>query len=179
LDYISFVTKKDSPGTFKAPFKASKKPDSISDVTVLKGTSLLLAFAALALGTFVAGCACYTPQARNDKTCIVLHQIIDCTQDAALQNLAPLAVAIIGEILNNQQSPNWPAIEARIEGAGIKDGGCILAQLEADFAGRPTADKERATKAKAVSDMLLRFKEKRGMLDVKYKVKVGDKVVLR
>ena len=171
IDVLSFVTKKDSANSLKMPFSSSKAPAGKSHMLAKRPkqppappvAALLLPF--LLIG--MTSCACWTPEHRNDKGCAVLHQIIDCTTDV-IKDLAPSVVGIITNSINGNSSPDWDGLLQRLEGMGIKDGGCILAQLENDFITKPGASPEHMLKAKQVSSMLEKFKEHKQLKDVKY-----------
>ena len=44
---------------------------------------------------------------------------------------------------------DWAALELKLEGAGFKDGGCVIAQLENEIVGKAAASPGRAAHAKA------------------------------
>lgn len=129
--------------------------------------------------TTLPGCGCFTPEKRNDPVCVVLHQVIDCSVDVVQKNLGPAVVALIRTYVGDpSQTPNWDGLITALEGAGIKDGGCIIAQLMADFIGKPTADPARMLRAKEAISAFDRYKIKHNLVGVKYKVIVDGKAVL-
>lgn len=131
----------------------------------------------LALGT-LSSCQCFQPETRNTPACAVLHQIIDCTKDAVLSNLSPPIAALIRSYLSDpNQTPNWDGLISALEGAGIKDGGCIIAQLMADFVNKPSSDPMRMVRAKEALSALDRYKARHNIAGVKYKVMVDGKAV--
>lgn len=179
IDVLSLVSKSDSAGTFKLPFKGSKVPAGKKHMrtgAVSATAVILMPFLLFTL----AGCACWTPEHRNDKGCAILHQIIDCTTDV-IKDLAPSVVGIITGAISGNASPDWDALYTRLEAMGIKDGGCILAQLENDFITKPAASPDHMMKAKQVSSMLSKFKDHYQLQDVKYcfTPKGSDKKVCR
>lgn len=128
--------------------------------------------------TALPGCGCFTPEKRNEPACAVLHQVIDCTTDA-LKNIGPVVAAMIRTYVSDpNQTPNWDGLIGALEGAGIKDGGCIVAQLMADFIGKPSADPMRMVRAKEALSAFERYKFRHQIAGVKYKVIVDGKVVL-
>jgi len=130
---------------------------------------MLLSIASLVLPS----CACDAPEKRNTIGCAVLHQVIDCTVDAALSNLGPAAAAIIAQATSGGPV-NWDNLLASLEGAGIKDGGCLIAQLQNDFAIKAASSPQHADNMKAGQSALTRYKIKNKLVGVKYRVKGTD-----
>lgn len=85
---------------------------------------------------FMTGCVCFQPAHRNDPQCAVLNQVVDCTEQAVIQNIAqfkPLVQQLIAEAKGENGAIDWTKVEKGLGGIGIKDGGCILADLEKDY----------------------------------------------
>ena len=127
-----------------------------------------------------ASCACWQPAHAQDKACVVLHQVIDCTE-TSVATLGPVVAGIISVFVQQGNvNIDWTAVEAKLEAAGIRDGGCVLAQLENDIIGKAQASPEKMERVKVVSDVFWRFKAKHGLHEVKYKILGSDgKPVLR
>jgi hypothetical protein len=91
----------------------------------------LLALAVLCVS--LAGCQCWQPEHRNEPACAILHEVIDCTKDAALSTLAPAAAKVIAGLLSANPTADWNEALRSLEDAGIKDGGCVLAYVQAEL----------------------------------------------
>lgn len=132
LDMVTIATKKDAPGTFKMPFKTSKK--AANGVKAALVFFMLIPFAS-------SGCACWGEK-KDTKACIVARQALDCTM-AAIKDLAPAAVAFVtGAIASG--SPIWDDVLQALRTQGIQDGTCIIASVLNDFVARPAASPQRA-----------------------------------
>lgn len=133
-------------------------------------------------GGLLSSCQCWQPAHQNDVGCVVLKQIIDCTQGAGA-GLVPVVTGIIENQIQGQTSVDWADVEARLEAAGIKDGGCILANLENDFIAKATGPQPMgsplgvpeavAPKLKAVQDLFAQFKRRHGLVGVRYHIRPG------
>lgn len=174
IDRLSILTHADSPGTFKLPLKASPAPLSWASTTPSSGEKLSLLLPPLLFIMLGAtpGCACWQPAHRNDTGCAVLHQIIDCSVDVIKGMSRPVA-AIIENYLANNIRPDWDFISKQLEALGTKDGGCILAQLIADFESKMSTSPEAAHKAQIYASAMTDWKDKHGIPGVKYKL-VGE-----
>ena len=184
IDLLSIVTKKDSANSLKMPFRSSKAPEG--KLSMLKkrqkpptppaplAVAVLLPFLFITL----TGCACWQPEHKNDPKCIVVRQIVDCTTDA-IKDMGPVVAGLIGGLINGNTNVDWDMVLSRLEGAGIKDAGCILANLENDFMTKPAASPEYAQRAKMVHDGFASWKAKHGLADAKFKVKSNGGTVLR
>ena len=100
-------------------------------LTVLLLTSLII---------IVPGCKCLQPEHRNDPICVVLHtlegDLIDCTKDAAISTIPqfePIVIELIAKVTGSDGKIDWPAFEASLGSLGIKDGGCLLADIEKQY----------------------------------------------
>lgn len=177
LDRLSVHSNADAPGTFKMPLKRSKRPGSTGGASGrIPAAAALLPFLFLA-----SSCQCFKAETRNTPACAILNQIIDCTTDAVLSNLGPSVVAMIRTfVADPNQTPNWEGLTDALIAAGIKDGGCIIAQLQADFLklNKPSADPVMMAARKSAANALARFKQKNGISNVRYKVKVAGEEVL-
>lgn len=132
LSCVSYKGEKGLAGRASVPGLRSKKAAKPQ----LKAINVLLP---LALVGGLAGCACWSAERRNAPECAVLHGVLDCTEDAALSTLAPALAEIIHNAIENAASPDWSWVLAQLKGAGVKDGGCILAQLVDQFLRAPAA----------------------------------------
>lgn len=93
---------------------------------------VVLAFIALT----VPSCACWQPQHRNDPGCAVLHNVVDCSVaevQAIIPEFKPLVVQLIVEATGADGKIDWTTVEKGLAAFGLKDGGCILADIEKDF----------------------------------------------
>lgn len=124
----------------------------------------------------VTSCGCWGENS-NSKACVVARQIVDCTVDAA-KNLGPVAAGILETYVIGNADPDWAAIDLRLEGAGVADAGCILAQLENDFFAKSGASAMYAAKAKGVSSHFTTWKTAHGLGNVKFKIKNPDGTVV-
>jgi hypothetical protein len=125
--------------------------------------------AILVAAMLCAGCSCWTAEHAQDPKCVVVHEIVDCTESGAL-SLLPSLIPLFTDLLSNQANIDGNAIETRLEAMGYKDGGCLLAALEAAFVGSPKASVETAKKAQSIHGLLVRWKQKHGTETVKFKV---------
>jgi hypothetical protein len=116
----------------------------------------------------ISSCACWTPEHRNDKACVILQQTITCTKDAVLGGLSNAAVAVIGQFVNGATTVDWDGLLVALEAAGVKDGGCILAGLYADFVSKPAATAEHIAKANGLGQALDKFKRDMKIEGVRY-----------
>ena len=142
--------------------------------------TLLLILVLFGIALPQGGCACWQPAHAQDKQCVVLHQVIDCTETAAA-TLGPILAGILSAfVLQGNVSVDWTAIEQYLEAAGIRDGGCLLAQLENDIIGKAQGSPEKMERAKVVGNVFRTWKEKMGVSDVKFRViGLDGKPVLR
>lgn len=85
---------------------------------------------------FITSCGCFKPETRNDPKCAVINQIVDCTEQAVMQNIMqfkPLVQSLIAAATGQGGQIDWSKVELGLAGIGVKDGGCILADLEKDY----------------------------------------------
>lgn len=122
----------------------------------------------LVSGLLMSSCACWKPEHRNDTGCAILHQVIDCSKDAAISNLGPAVAGIVSEFMTGQTNVDWDGVLQRLEATGIKDGGCIIASLENDLLSKASMSPMAGMKAKAASDTLMKFKQHFKQPDLKY-----------
>lgn len=177
LDRLSIVTNANSPRTFKMLGTRSKPPVGKTVVSGVIGAPVAALLPFLLL--LSASCSCFTPATRNTPQCVILNNIIDCSEDVVIANLGPAVSKIIQSyIAAPNQSPNWTALDAALEAAGIKDGGCIIAQLQADFLGAVKADPAYAASVKDAAVAFNAYKARHGLSKVQYRVKSGGKVVV-
>lgn len=121
-----------------------------------------------------AGCACWQPQHAQDKACVVLRQVVDCTETAAV-TVGPALAGLVQSLVTGGQM-DWSKVESIAESLGFKDGGCFLAQLENDFTSQAGAapGSAMAKHAQSASNALVAWKTKHASLDLKFKVKGAD-----
>lgn len=162
IDALAFLTRKDADGTLKIPLARSKAGSNAK----MKLPALLPLLPLVLL----ASCACWQPEHRNDKGCAILHSVIDCTKDALTKQLGRTVSSIIAGFLAGNVSVDWDMLLTRLEEAGIKDGGCILAQIQNDLLSKPAASPTDGERAKIVAGALARWKVKHGLDGVKYRV---------
>jgi len=165
LDGLSYIKRAEAPGSVKVPFKLSKRGGASGASGKLPVA--LLPFL-LVSSLLASGCSCFKPETRNTPGCAILHNIIDCTVDAITGGLAQSAQAIVAQYINGNASVDWDGLLASLEAAGIKDGGCILAQLENQFVGKMKAGNGDAAKTGQVSQALVRFRHDMKLGDVKF-----------
>lgn len=138
----------------------------------------LLALSALmfALVLGASGCYCWQSAHRNEPACVVVHQAIDCTEDS-VRELAPAVAGVIMTYLSGTGEPDWAAILARLETLGLRNAGCVLAQVESSFL-KPTVgpklDLVRAARSKDFGDRFLAWKLTHGLTGVKFKLPDGE-----
>jgi len=175
IDALSILTRKEASGTLKMPLAKSK-----SRAGKMELPAALFPFIAVPLaGVLLASCACFGPEKKDSLGCIIVRQIIDCTVDV-VKDLAPSVAGIVGSYINGAGTPDWDALLVRLEALGIRDAGCILAQLENDFITKPQSGPDAAMKAKGAMDAFAQWKAKHGISsDVKFKIMAGGKEVLR
>jgi len=141
--------------------------------------SLIIGFLLVSL----SGCACWTDKEKmNTPACIVAHDVVDCTL-SAVEGSIPYFVNIIGSLINGGMDPNnipWDDIATQAEAMGIKDGGCLLAELKQLVFSKMQASPAMASASKKLSDTLDAYKKKHfGNTSVKFKIKTNDgKVVI-
>lgn len=132
----------------------------------------------LGLGVlFISGCQCFQAAHRNDPGCAVVHQIVDCSEAtvvALLPELKPLVLSIIQKYTNGDGTVDWVAVGKEVGVLGIKDGGCVLADIQNDYLTNKTA----GPKAKAYLDGIASYRAQHWP-GVKFKFVVDGKTVLR
>jgi len=157
----TILTKKDAPGTFKMPFKASFATTAV--VSKKKGGKAALIFFML-YPMAVSSCACWAEKA-NTKECIIARQVVDCTvgsiKDAG-KSFIPVIISLI-----SGGSPDWGAILTQLEGAGLANAGCIITMLQNDFS--PKAKAMDSEKRKAMDEAIAAWRAK-NLPNVQFKV---------
>lgn len=81
-------------------------------------------------------CACWKPEHRNDPQCAIIHGIVDCTESsviALLPQFKPVVQQLIAEATGADGKVDWTVVEKGFGALGVKDGGCILADIEKDY----------------------------------------------
>lgn len=137
--------------------------------------NLLLALIAILLAP-IAGCRCFKPEHRNEPACAVLNQVVDCTESAVVTNIAqfkPLLQQVIALATGQGGQIDWSKVEQALTGMGIKDGGCIMADLEKDFmtpASTPMINQTLAATRASYHDNYKSYRAKRWP-NISFKVK--------
>lgn len=89
----------------------------------------------------VPSCICFQPAHRNDPQCAILNQVVDCTEDAVqalLPQFKPMVKQLIAEATGEGGKIDWTQVEKGLGSLGVKDGGCILADVEKDYLNTPS-----------------------------------------
>lgn len=128
---------------------------------------LLIAAALFAAVLSVSGCYCWQPAHRNETACVVAHQTVDCTVDAVKDLVIPIA-GLVMVYVQGTSTPDWGSILQRLEGLGLRNAACVLAQLEKDFA-KPAAGPVQA-KAKDVRDQVMAWRLSHDLVGVQFKL---------
>lgn len=137
--------------------------------------ALIVVSAAFFALAFFPGCYCWQASHRNEPACVVVHQVIDCTVDTA-KDLTPAVAGIVMTYLQGTTEPDWAALLLRLESMGLRDAGCVLAQVENDFmrpSVGPKLDLARAARSKDFGDRFLAWKLTHGLTGVKFKLPDG------
>ena len=98
----------------------------------------------LSLTLFVASCACFQPEHRNDPQCAIINQVVDCTE-GIVKTLGPQFIPVIKQLIADATGQDgaidWTKVETILASMGVKDGGCILAAIDLDYlqTSSPTA----------------------------------------
>ena len=133
------------------------------------------------LTVLLASCACFKPETRNNPECAILNQIVDCTESAVMA-LAPQFLPIIKQLLAEATGAggqiDWTRVEKALISIGIKDGGCILAELAKDFLTPPGPNPqaeppEVMAMKKSFNENYTTFRQKKWP-GIKFKVKKAD-----
>lgn len=123
----------------------------------------------------VSGCSCWTQQQKmNTPACVIARQVVSCTGNAVMSGMGQVAVDIIQAYIQTNPKPDWHFLEQKLEGAGISDGGCIIAQIEADLGVKAMASPDLAPKYEGVHDLLLTWKIDHHIVGVKFQVTRSD-----
>ncbi len=97
--------------------------------------------------TQLTACAtCKEELHRNDFKCVLINDIVDCTVDQAVAvapQFLPLVAYVISLVTGTDGTIDWAALEQALVAFGIRDGGCILAALENQYANN--ANKPQAS----------------------------------
>lgn len=116
----------------------------------------------LLLIPLLSGCYCMKPDHKAEPKCVLQAAVIECAE-TNLTSVLPFVAGIVMNLISGQ--PVDPsALIAQLEGAGFKDGACILAALE-DYVRHLSASKasEQDTRAAVVHDALRLWLEKHGV----------------
>lgn len=116
----------------------------------------LLLLPALALS--FAACACTTPAQRNDAVCVLERHTVDCTVaevTAVAPQFLPVLGTLVGFLTGEDGTVDWDRLGTVAAGMGLRDGGCILAELLSDLenpSAGPTAGPKAIRKVKTFRD---------------------------
>jgi hypothetical protein len=136
---------------------------------------------AVLLGAFVLALpSCYCTQAahKQDALCVIEQSVIDCSKGEAGPLISTMAV-VLETLITNSSNVDWSALEQKVESAGLKDGGCILAAIEADATKNASASPEQANKVQQITTAFGTWKQKKGVGHVRFKLQINNEVVYR
>lgn len=138
----------------------------------------ILAFAwILALVSVLTGCACSSEAHRNDTVCVIAHDIVDCTESgviAVAPQFLPVVLALVNQLTGGDGSVDWASVEASLLSLGLRDGGCILAELESQFASKPQVTPRSAAQAKGYQAWFAGFRSRHFPAGVKFRLPGGE-----
>lgn len=136
----------------------------------------------LGLVLFATGCGTYCWQAAHvqEKGCVVVHQIVDCTEMGVI-SVGPALAALVRSFVTGGQV-DWTQVAAIAKSLGFKDGGCFLADLEGDFTQKAALQKANklpsghegvnySLHATAAQSTLTTWRRENDATDVKFKVR--------
>lgn len=109
---------------------------------------ITLGFGLLVLSQLSA-CACSSAADRNSAACVIQSSIVDCTVDAVtsvVPQFLPVALELVSALTGGGGTLDWAALEKAFVGLGIRDGGCLLAEVQVALAG--AGSQESATPIK-------------------------------
>jgi hypothetical protein len=132
----------------------------------------------IAMFMTLPGCACWTDETKkNTPACVAEHDVVDCTEGAVEAVLPALAQIVLGFITQGI-AVDWSAVTADAESLGLKDGGCLLAEIQA-LLNTPSATPAMVAVRRSASDTFGNYKTKHfGTRLVKFKVKLKDGTVV-
>lgn len=125
VERLSVTTHSDAPGTFKMLLMKGKRPGATASGTMGK-VAALLPF--IVFFSAFSGCYCWEPAHAQEPKCVVLRQVVSCSQDS-IKTLAIGAIANLAAMVTSA-NPDWKAFGEKAEALGFRDGGCLLASLE-------------------------------------------------
>lgn len=99
---------------------------------------LLAVLLSFFLALFAAGCACGEPSRRNDPLCVVERAVVDCSTDAVtsvVPEFLPVVLALVASLTGADGHVDWAKVEAPLAHLGVRDGLCLLAELEKALEG--------------------------------------------
>jgi len=104
-----------------------------------------------------SGCACTSEAHRNDVACVVVHDLVDCTESAAVAvwpQFLPVVGALVDALTGGDGTVDWGTVTSALVSLGIRDGGCILAALQGQYASaaKPGASPKLMRKAQTYHD---------------------------
>lgn len=134
----------------------------------------------ISLLTTMSGCACWTDATKKDTpACVAEHDVVDCTEGAVEAVLPALAQIVLGFITQGI-AVDWSAVTVDAENLGLKDGGCLLAEIQQLLdSAPPSASPALLANRKTFQPAFTAFKTKHfGSTLVKFKVKRKDGTVV-
>lgn len=125
-------------------------------------------------------CTCFQPAHRNDPGCAVLNQVVDCTEanvEALIPQFKPIVLELIAKATGADGTIDQAALDQSLIALGVKDGGCILADIENDYVNKPTgatALPPRETKMRASYHQTFQDYRAKKWPGIKFKVRKPD-----
>jgi hypothetical protein len=123
-----------------------------------------------------ASCACWSADHAQDPKCVAVRDVVDCTKDAALSAIVPMFADLLAGA-----NADWNSVESqitqRLTQMGFKDGGCLLASLEAEFMAKAPQQSVSGAKATqtakqvdSVHSLMTSWRQQHGAENVRFKV---------
>lgn len=107
-----------------------------------------------ALVCFATSCTCWGSNS-NTKACVVVRDVVDCTEsgvESSIANFEPILIYLIDTLTGVGAILDWADIGADLINLGFQDGGCIMAALQRDLATKVA--KMGADKSPLLSNMM-------------------------
>jgi hypothetical protein len=125
-----------------------------------------------------SGCACTSEAHRNDVACVVVHDIVDCTENAAVAvwpQFLPVVGALVDALTGGDGTVDWGTVTTALISLGIRDGGCILAALQGQYASaaKPGASPKLMRKAQTYHEGFEAYRRQRWP-NVRFKLADGS-----
>lgn len=133
-----------------------------------KGRVRVSVLAFMAAISLAVGCYCWTAPHRQEPQCVIAHQVVDCSTSSLEAGALAVLPSLVGMV--SAGNIDWSVIKQQAISAGFQDGGCILAELAADFAAKKAASEFAALSADQAAAALAELKVHFGAPDVKFSV---------